>query len=216
MKTRAAILAGCAILCAMGPLVAADSARDLAKLALEGVTAFEKGDLDTGRAKFQKVLDADPDNIVALVNLGSLEYRAGHLEEAQKWLRQATRAKPDTFAAWLTLGVVANEAGKLDVALAALAQAVLLDPSNAKAHSYLGVVVGRKGWKDGAEAELRRALELDDTYADAHFNLAITYLQQNPPAVELARRHYRRALELGAKPDSLVEKELGNSKEAGK
>jgi Flp pilus assembly protein TadD len=94
-----------------------------------------------------------------------------------------------------------------------MAQAVLLEPTNARAHSYLGVIVGKKGWLDGAEAELRRALELDETYADTHFNLAVIYLQNEPPTTELARRHYKRALELGAKPDSIVEKQLAAGKE---
>lgn len=168
---------------------------------------------DAARARLQKVLEAQPANVPALIDLGWLEFRAQHLEEAEKLLKRATVAQPESAAAWLALGVVTCEAGKLDAALAALSQAVLLDPKNAKAHSYLGVTVGRKGWRDGAEAELQRALELDETLADAHFNLAVVYLQENPPLQELARRHYFRARELGAAPDSLVEKQLKGSKE---
>jgi len=165
------------------------------------------------RTRLEKILEAEPENAAALVDLGSLEYRKQHPDEAEKLLTRATRAKPEMAAAWLTLGVVECETGKLDAALAALSQAVLLEPRNAKAHSYLGVTVGRKGWLDGAEAELLRALELDEKLAEAHFNLAVVYLQENPPMVELARRHYHRARDLGAAPDSLVEKQLKGSKE---
>jgi len=45
-------------------------------------------------------------------------------------------------------------------------------------------------------------------YADAHFNLAVFCLERNPPAVELARRHYREARRLGAEPDPLIEQAL--------
>jgi Flp pilus assembly protein TadD len=55
---------------------------------------------------------------------------------------------------------------------------------------------------------LRRAVEIRPDYADAHFNLAVFCLERDPPAVELARRHYRRALDLGAAPDPLVERAL--------
>ncbi len=182
-------------------------------LAVEGLKALQSGELDAARARFKTLLENDPKSLVALMNLGSMEYRAKNFAEAEKLLRQATRVDPDLAAAWLTLGVATCEGGRLDAALAALAQAVLLEPSNAKAHSYLGVTLGRKGWLDGAEAELQRALELDGNYADAHFNLAVIYLQRSSPAVELARRHYQRALELGAARDSLVEKQLGESKE---
>ena len=177
------------------------------------VAAFASDSPNAARARLEKTLAAKPDNVAALIELGSLEYHARHFDEATKFLKRATQLKPESAEAWLALGVVACESGKLDAALAALAQAVLLEPRNAKAHSYLGVTVGRKGWLDGAEAELQRALELDETLAEAHFNLAVVYLQQNPPMLELARRHYHRARDLGAAPDSLVENQLKGSKE---
>ncbi|HWL52060.1 MAG TPA: tetratricopeptide repeat protein [Chthoniobacteraceae bacterium] len=187
--------------------------KDADLLTLEGVRAFGRKELVVAREKFEQALEVNPDHVIALVNLGSLEYHSGRLEEAQTALRRATRLSPESVPAWLTLGVVAYEAGKLDLALAALSQSVYLDPSSAKAHSYLGVTVGRMGWRDGAESELLKAIELDDTYADAHFNLAVIYLQRVPAATALARRHYRRAVELGAPPDSVVEKQLDRSKE---
>jgi len=177
-----------------------------------GVRAADDAD-DIARARLTRILDAEPRNKLALIELGTLEARTKHPEQAISLLQRATRVDADSPAAWLALGVAACESGKLDLALAALSQAVLLEPRNAKAHSYLGVTVGRKGWLDGAEAELQRALELDDALAEAHFNLAVVYLQENPPMVELARRHYYRARDLGASPDSLVENQLKRSKE---
>ena len=82
------------------------------------------------------------------------------------------------------------------------------DPNDAVARNYLGVAAGRNRWFDAAEAELRRSVELQPDYADAHFNLAVFCLERDPPAVELARRHYQKALELGAVPDRLIEKAL--------
>lgn len=174
--------------------------------------AADTPEIGVVRTRLEKILISEPDNAAALVELGSLESKARNFDAALPLLQRATRLKPDDAAGWLALGVAACEGGKLDAALAALAQAVLLEPRNAKAHSYLGVTVGRKGWMDGAEAELQRALELDDTLSEAHFNLAVVYLQENPPMVELARRHYQRARDLGCAPDSLVEKQLKTSK----
>jgi Tfp pilus assembly protein PilF len=69
-------------------------------------------------------------------------------------------------------------------------------------------VLARRGWYSGAEDELQKVIQLQPNFADAHYNLALLYLQQTPPAVELARRHYQMALELGATPDADVAAKL--------
>jgi Tfp pilus assembly protein PilF len=91
--------------------------------------------------------------------------------------------------------------------------AVVLPQGSVKAdwEVELGVVIGRQGWIDGAQQELRRAVELDPAYADAHYNLAAFYLEEKPPAVELAKRHYFKAIELGVEKDPAMEKVLPSS-----
>ena len=57
-------------------------------------------------------------------------------------------------------------------------------------------------------AALLRAIELNPDYGVAHFNLALLYLDQKPPALELARRHYEKAVALGVEKDEIVERRL--------
>ena len=109
--------------------------------------------------------------------------------------------------------MVEYDQSQFNAALAALSQATLLDPKNPLAHQYLGVTVGKKGWLSAAEDELRQAIELDPLAAEAHFNLAVFYLQRSPPATELARRHYQKALDLGSPPDPEVAKNLPTPKD---
>ena len=111
----------------------------------------------------------------------------------------------DNKTAWLLLGMNALDRQEDEAAFADLARAVLLDPSNPRAHNYLGIAAGRKGCTEASESELRRAVELDANYADANFNLAVLYLGRKPPLAELAKRHYQRALELGATRDPSVD-----------
>jgi len=176
--------------------------------AAEGNAAFARRDFERARRAYLKVLDLAPDNLLGLVNLGVVEYSLKKLDDAESHLKRAVQIKLDTAPAWLTLGIIYMDQNRLDEALAALAQATLYDPRNARARNYLGVVVGRKGWIDGAQVELRRAVEIDPSYSDAHFNLAVFYLESKPPSIELARRHYFRAIELGAEPDPEIEKTL--------
>jgi Flp pilus assembly protein TadD len=171
-------------------------------------TAFGKGDLAAAQRGFEKALELSPENPAILVNLGLIAYRRKDYPHAEERLKKVVRQDPENSQAWLILGVVSYDQEKLDAALAALAQAVLLAPKDPRAHLYLGVTVGRKNWYSGAEDEMRRAIELQPNYAEAHFNLAIFYLQRQPPAIELARRHYEKALDLGAPRDPQVEKNL--------
>ncbi len=183
------------------------------QIAKRGVTEMAKGELAAAKKDFLKVLQSVPDNTPTTINLGLVEYRQKNYPEAEKRLQSAVRLAPESGLGWLILGVIEYDQGKFDAALAALAQAAYLEPKNAISHHYLGVTVGQKGWYSAAEDEMRKALELEPDYAEAHFNLSVFYLQRSPPAVELARRHYQRALDLGAAPDPDVEKRLTPPKE---
>ncbi len=178
--------------------------------ATEGNAAFLRKDYARARKAYQRVLEMVPDNVLGLVNLGVVEFSAGNTAKAGELLRKAVSLRLENPAAWLTLGIIAMDEERFDEALADLSQAVWQDPRNPRARNYLGVVIGRKGWIDGAQSELRRAVELDPTYSDAHYNLAVFYLEEKPPAIELARRHYYRAVELGAEKDAAIEKVLNS------
>ncbi|MEI6280000.1 MAG: tetratricopeptide repeat protein [Verrucomicrobiae bacterium] len=176
--------------------------------AAEGNKAFLRKDYAGARKAYQRVLDLVPESLVGLVNLGVVEFYSGNTDRAEELLKKSVSLRLENPAAWLTLGMIHMDREKFDEALADLAQAVLQDPRNPRARNFLGVVIGRKGWLDGAQSELRRAVELDPNYSDAHYNLAVFYLEEKPPAIELARRHYFRALELGAEKDASIEKRL--------
>ena len=184
----------------------ADETQPLVKRA---IASMQTGELTKAKADLELVLKAVPGHAIALLDLGIIAYRRKNFTEAESLLQRAVRSDPELAQGWMILGVVRQDQGKLDASLAALAQAVFLDPKNARAHHYLGVTIGRKGWYSGAEDEMRKAIELQPDYSEAHFNLAVFYLQRQPPAVELARRHYQKALDLGAAPDAEVARTIG-------
>lgn len=176
----------------------------------DGIKAFEAGKFAAAREAYLRVLKIEPNNLPALVNLGATEYRLGNMDEAERLLRRSLQIKSDNPTAWLNLGIIYLERNEPMRSLAAIAQAVVHAPNDPVARNYLGVAAGRNRWFDAAELELRHAIELKPDYADAHFNLAVFCLERKPPAIELARRHYQKALELGAAPDPLIEKTLKN------
>jgi len=185
-----------------------------AKAAAEaGIVAMGKGNFAAAETAFEKLLSLSPDNISGLINLGLVEFRLGRAEAAQKYLEHAIRLKPEAGLAWKILGVIYSNQDDLVAATAALAQSVYLSPRDPQAHNYFAVTLSKRGWYSAAEDELQRAIQLAPDFAEAHFNLALVYLARNPPAVELARRHYQKALELGAPPDADVAAKLAAAPE---
>ena len=69
-------------------------------------------------------------------------------------------------------------------------------------------MLNQKGLRKPAEVALRKALQLDPTYAEAHHNLAIVYATQKPPFMELARWHYKKAVDFGHAKNPDLEKLL--------
>ena len=90
----------------------------------------------------------------------------------------------------------------------ALGRAAKLDPQDAQIQNFLGIALSEKGLRGPAEAALRKAIQLDPGYASAHANLAVAYITQQPPLVELARWHYQKALAAGLPRNPELEKML--------
>lgn len=170
-----------------------------------GRAAFEAGRVDEAAAAFELARQSAPDHPVVLSGLGAVAFRQGDVRAAADHLAAAVARDLNAAPAWQMLGVARLESGDLPGALAALAQAVYLEPGNARANSSLGVVMSRMGFFDAAEEFFMRAVQAGPDDAEAHFNLAVICLRRDPPAIELARRHYRRAVSLGAEKDPALE-----------
>jgi tetratricopeptide (TPR) repeat protein len=184
---------------------ASSSSPDVRKLLNEARAALALKDFNTAGTKYDAVLGLEPTNTVALANLGVIRYQQNRLDDAEGYLRKAAAATPNDSNTRSLLGVVYFRKGAIEDAYAELNRAVAIDPHNAEAHNYLGIVLSEKGWGASGELEIRRAIEINPQYADAHFNLAVVYAKQRTPKVELARYHYKKALDLGAKPDPGLE-----------
>ena len=121
---------------------------------------------------------------------------------------KAVAISPKDEFSHTTLGIVYYRQSKFDEAITELTTALGINPKSATAHNYLGITASQKGWQEAAEKEMLEAIANNPEYADAHFNLAVIYSTSQPPAKELARRHYEKALALGAAPDPALDKLL--------
>lgn len=170
--------------------------------------AFAHKDWEKARRAYLEMLRSDPKNALTYANLGTVEQQAGNAKDAKLYYLHAVELNPALQQTWLALGLLCHSEGDEYLAVSALSRAVHEEPTDPKAHNYLAVVARSLGWQDAAEAELQRAIEIKPEYANAHFNLALMYLDRSPPAIELARRHYEKAVSLGAEKDEIVEAKL--------
>jgi Flp pilus assembly protein TadD/cob(I)alamin adenosyltransferase len=182
---------------------------DMREVAQEATDLFENKHYDEAAAKYQTIIDKYPESLYAWSNLGVVRSQQGKLQEAMKALQQAVKLSPNDAFSYRNLGIVYYQLGQNDAAIDALERSIALDPNNVYSHDYLGCACSQKGWEEVAEKEFRKAIEINDDFPDAHYNLAIVYAMQKPPALALARREYKRSLDLGLPHDPRLEKLLG-------
>lgn len=183
---------------------------DTTGLAQKAAAAFGKGDWEGASAAYKEMLHIEPNNALAWANLGASEQQAGRNKEASVCFEQSVRFNPALTQSWIALGLIYSSMGDTYRAISVLTRATHEDPTDARAHNYLAIAVKKLGWNLAAESELQKAIALNPDYGLAHFNLALIYLERKPPALELVRRHYDKAIALGVEKDELVERRLKN------
>jgi Flp pilus assembly protein TadD len=123
------------------------------------------------------------------------------MTEAEEALTKAVGHSTDSSFALTTLGIVHYRQERLGDAEKSLRKAVSINPQDFTAHNYLGIVLAASGKGKAGESEIMKAIEINPQYADAHFNLAVIYATSKPVAKMMAKKHYAKAIELGAPPD---------------
>jgi len=184
---------------------------DMRDTAQEAADLFKNQKYDESAAKYQSIIDKYPESLYAWSNLGVVRFQQAKYDEALKALQQAVKLSPTDAFSYSNLGIVYYQLNQYENAIDALNSAKALDPNDAKTHNYLGCAESQKGWQEVAEKEFRKAIEIDPNFGDAHFNLSLVYATSKPPSLELGRREYNRALELGIGKDPRLEKLLQGS-----
>lgn len=177
---------------------------------------YAAGQVSAARDRYLEALPLDPTNVDLLANLATIELALDRSSDAEAHLEQALKVAPNSAFALGVLGNLRFRQGRYDEALEALSHAAQLNPNDAEIQNFLGVTLSQKGQRTAAEAALRRALQLNPEYGSAHNNLAVIYLSQNPPQVELARWHYHKALAAGQPRNADLEKMLDQAEAAAK
>ncbi len=170
--------------------------------------AFGKKDWASARKAYEEMLELDDGNALVWANLGAVEQQAGNVKLAIECFERSVQFNSKLPQSWTALGLLLQGQGDTYRAISCFARAIHEDPEDARAHNYLAIAAKGLGWTDAAEAELGKAIDMKPDYGIAHFNMALMLLERRPPAIELSRRHYEKALSLGVAKDDVVERRL--------
>lgn len=89
---------------------------------------------------YDRCVEANPNNVDALLNCGTLYYEDGNFEKAAEYFQRALVAEPQNPLAHFNLGSVLEEMGELEGARRELRQALCNDPNYCDAHYNLAFV----------------------------------------------------------------------------
>ena len=131
-----------------------------------------KGAID----ELKLALEAHPEFVQGLNELGVQYMKIGDLPRSRDALRSVLKIDPNSMAALVNLGMVYFLLKEYEAAAAPLRRALKLDNRSAVAHYFLGQALANRGKFGEAEKELKAALEQGgDEMKEAHRILAIIY-----------------------------------------
>ena len=137
--------------------IPAAGAADLSTYAVE---LLRQRDYVSAVPLLESMLGTDPDDVVALYNLGMACSDMGRLDEAKRYLEKLVRLQPDNPNAVVALGVAHARSGDRKGAEETLQRALALDPANGYAHRNLAAIIAGSGRLAEAETHFRRAVDL--------------------------------------------------------
>ncbi len=110
---------------------------------------------------YSSMVRSDPENTLALYDLGVAYGKAGNLASAAQKFRTAISIDPEDIKARVNLGVAYAKEGHLDEAIQAFKAAVATNPNYIETLIDLGVAYAKEGHFKEAEDKFNRVLELD-------------------------------------------------------
>ena len=179
-----------------------------AELQTRGEAQLAAGELTQAEQTLTQVVQVNEKEIRAFCNLANSQAGQGKFLEAEATIQRALALAPNDASGLAILGYIRYSQGRNEEALDVLGRAATLKPKDPGIQVLLGVTLAEKGLRSQAETAFRKALQLQPNHSDAHRNLAIIYLTQQSPMLELARWHYQKAVANGSPPSAELERQL--------
>lgn len=137
------------------------------------------GNYQKGIEAVKRLIEINPKNEVAYLNMAILYFKLNKLEEAANTLKECLAIKNDYNYAWYSLGQVYSKLNKHQEAVEAFKKYNALSPDDP--NGWLNVGLEYMFLKDFEKAlpYLEKAVQLNPNNAVAQYNLAVAYINLN-------------------------------------
>ena len=176
---------------APGEMLFPPSAGDSVRL---GAAAFNSGDLDAAKRRYQQALQKKSDDPEALNGLGLILERQGAVDDAIALFMRAAAAVPNKWAYRFNLAHAWGERGQWDAAAEEYRAAAGLFPNDYATQYNLALAMHKKGDDEAAIPEFRKAIELAPREPSFHLSLGLS-LEKTGKLSE-AQQEYQQYLDM--------------------
>jgi tetratricopeptide (TPR) repeat protein len=129
-----------------------------------GLSALKAQQIRTAQSYFVGALQLDPDNPVALYNLGVIATNLGNDAAATALYLRAIRSDPTMNVARYNLAVSQTRLGRFAAAMATYAELIGRDPDNLNAQWNLGLLLYKAGHRREGRVLLRKVIAADSKF----------------------------------------------------
>jgi tetratricopeptide (TPR) repeat protein len=179
---------------------------------------FRRKNFEAAIAAGRRVLELNPRDAIAMLDLALAYQGAGRMDEAIAGLERTLELLPENVKALLNLGEIHYARGERQKAFDYYQRAAKAVPRLPLVHVNLGTLAMEMNRLDVAEGALREALALGDKRPTLHFNLGVIAEQRGRTATAISE--YR--AEVGAYPQAykawvnlgLLERQAGRTSAA--
>ncbi len=175
--------------------LALDDGKDNSQILLNrAFQLHQQQQFESAIAFYQQVLALEPENLLALTNIGKALQHLNRHQEAIPPLRRALQLNPAAPQLYFYLSQSLKCQGDIESARQCLREAIRLQPDFWGAYNNLGTILQAENQLEEAADCYQKALQYNPNFADAHSNLASLWQLQGE--LERAKAGFIRALEL--------------------
>ena len=149
------------------------------ELTKQGVSAFQKGNVDPAINYYDKALEINPQLEIAYINRGYAYFSKGNLSQAIEDATKAIEINPESIDAYGVRGDAHFQNGTFDQAIADYSKAIELNPQLGGAHAKRAYAYHAKGQLSRAVADLESYLPFASQSARTEVQSYIDYLNDH-------------------------------------